>query len=50
MKGVKPTRGMSTFAGQGCQPLTHRPIEALNEGGVEHRSSFGTSKQLQSVF
>ncbi|MBV9614825.1 MAG: hypothetical protein JO031_05120 [Ktedonobacteraceae bacterium] len=37
---------MPTFACESRQPLTHRAIETLDEGRIEHRASLARKKQL----
>ena len=42
--------GMTTFAREGSQPLTHRPIEPLNKGGIEHASPFRECQEFLGSF
>ena len=36
---LKAVSRMTTFAGERSQPLTHRAIETLNKGGIEHATA-----------
>src|SRR5947209_15809679 len=36
---------MAALAGERCQALAHRTVEAFNKGGVEHRAALGATQQ-----
>ena len=44
------TSRVTAFAGQAGKPLAHGPIQSLDKGGVEHRSSLGVLQQLLGRF
>jgi hypothetical protein len=39
MQPIQATSRMAALAGESGQALTHRAIEAFDEGGIEHRAA-----------
>ena len=46
---IQAMNGMPTFARQRSETLTHGPIEALDQGGIELCASYGHREQLLRV-